>query len=322
MLTEFGWGSAYIVSFLLIMGVGQLCAVFEPKLSVPPLYAALFAIVPAILFAIYIRSFGRPMFVFLLLVMMLLATTELGTDSWIQNIISAVLSSPMKGAMFFVWTSTVMFILRFFAGPIVHRISPLGLLAASAFIATCGLLWLGNAGSSIAMLIAAATLYALGKTFFWPTTLGVVSEQYPRGGALLLSGIGGVGMIAVGTLGAPAIGTLQDHSLSRAVQVRAADLYPKLSVTTRGLFGESQIVSQTKINDLPESEREKIRAIERETKQSALSKIAVLPAIMCICYLGLIAYFRTRGGYQAQILTGHAADDEKFTGGVPGAIEG
>jgi hypothetical protein len=129
-------------------------------------------------------------------------------------------------------------------------------------------------------------------------------------------------MIAVGTLGAPAIGTLQDHSLSRAVQAQAPDLYPKLAVTSQGLFGENQIVSQTKIDELPESEREKIRAIERDTKQSALSKIAVLPAIMCVCYLGLIAYFRTRGGYEAQVLTGHAADDEKFTGGVAGAMEG
>jgi len=47
----------------------------------------------------------------------------------------------------------------------------------------------------------------------------------------------------------------------------------------------------------------------------------VLPAIMCICYVGLIAYFRSRGGYEAKVLTGHAADDEKFTGGVVGPGE-
>jgi len=43
---------------------------------------------------------------------------------------------------------------------------------------------------------------------------------------------------------------------------------------------------------------------------------------MFLCYLALIFYFRTKGGYQAQVLTGHAAEDEKFTGGVPGAVEG
>jgi hypothetical protein len=304
------------------MGVSQLLSVFKIGQPVPPQNALLFAIVPAALFAIYVHSFGRPVFVFLLLVMTLLATTELGTDSWIQNIISSVLKSPMKGAMFFVWTSTIMFVLRFFAGPIVHRISPLGLLAASAAIATCGLLWLGNAGNNIAMLIAAATLYALGKTFFWPTTLGVVSEQYPRGGALLLSGIGGVGMIAVGTLGAPAIGTLQDIGYSQAVQKQEADIYPKVEVTTKGLFKDYQAIDQKKVDELPKPEQDRLAAIGRETKQYTLAKIAVLPAIMCVCYLVLIAYYRSRGGYQAQVLTGHAAKDERFTGGVPGAMEG
>jgi MFS family permease len=322
MLAEFGWASAYIVSFLLIMGIGQLCAVFEPKLSVPPLYAALAAVVPTILFAIYIPSFGRPMFVFLLLVMTLLATTELGTDSWIQNIIGKVLTSPTKGAMFFVWTSTIMFVLRFFAGPIVHRISPLGLLAASAAIAAGGLVWLGNAGTSIAMLFAAATLYALGKTFFWPTTLGVVSEQYPRGGALLLSGIGGVGMIAVGTIGAPAIGTLQDKDFSHAVEQQMVDVYPHVSATKKGLFGEYEYIEKSKVEKLPnETQRNEIDGIERETSQYTLAKIAILPTIMCVCYIGLIAYFRSRGGYEAQVLTGHAAKDEEFTGGYEGPGE-
>ena len=125
------------------------------------------------------------MFVFLMLVMILLATTELGTDGWIQDIMGSVAASDpdRRARWFLVYTSAIMFVLRFFAGPIVHRISPLGLLAVSAAIASVGLYWLGNAGRRIGMLLAAATLYGFGKTFFWPTTLGVVSEQYPRGGA-------------------------------------------------------------------------------------------------------------------------------------------
>ena len=99
------------------------------------------------------------MFVFLLLVMFLLATTELGTDGWIQDIMGSVLEDPVKGTLFFVYTAAIMFVLRFFAGPIVHRISPLGLLAASAAIAAIGLFWLGNAGPSVGVLFLAATLY-------------------------------------------------------------------------------------------------------------------------------------------------------------------
>ena len=189
-------GAAHIVSFLLIMGFSQILTVLNIP-AIPVTYALLVALVPAIAFGLWIRSFGRPMFVFLLLVMFLLATTELGTDSWIQAIIGSVLKSPTSGTWFFIYTASIMFVLRLSAGPIVHRISPLGLLAACAAMASVGLYWLGHAGTSVGMLFAAATLYGVAKTFFWPTTLGTVSEQYPRGGALLLNAMGGVGMIAV-----------------------------------------------------------------------------------------------------------------------------
>lgn len=50
--------------------------------------------------------------------------------------------------------------------------------------------------------ICAATIYALGKTFFWPTMLGVAAERFPKGGALTLNAIGGMGMLSVGVIGA------------------------------------------------------------------------------------------------------------------------
>ena len=187
------------------------------------------------------------MFVFLLLVMFLLATTELGTDSWIQDIIGKVLKNPNSGTWFFIYTASIMFVLRFFAGPIVHKISPLGLLATCAAMAAVGLYWLGNAGTSVAMLFAAATLYGVAKTFFWPTTLGTVSEQYPRGGALLLNAMGGVGMIAVGTIGSPAIGTLQDVDFNRAVAVAAPEVHAKLVAQKDGLFSKYQYIDKTKV---------------------------------------------------------------------------
>jgi MFS family permease len=321
MLEEFGWGSAYIVAFLVIMGVSQVLTVFKlPPISVT--MAMLAAIVPAVLFAIPIRSFGRPMFVALMLVMFLLAATELGTDGWIQEIMGSVLKSPMLGTLFLVYTSAIMFVLRFFAGPIVHRISPLGLLALSAAIACAGLLWLGNAGTGAGVLFLAATLYGFGKTFFWPTTLGVVSEQYPKGGALLLNAISGVGMISVGTIGLPAIGTVQDIDVNQAVMTQAAEIHSQVAATKPGMFREYQFVDPAKVAQLPENQQDQIKTIQAPVKQHALAKIAVLPAIMFVCYLILIVYFKSRGGYQAEVLTGHAAEDKKFTGGVKGAMEG
>jgi MFS family permease len=322
MLSEFGWASAYIVSFLLIMGFSQILTVFDIE-PIKWTHALGYAIIPAALFAIFIHSFGRPMFVFLLLVMFLLATTELGTDGWIQDIMRAVLKSPTSGTLFLVYTALIMFVLRFFAGPIVHRISPLGLLAACAAIASVGLLWLGNAGASVGILFLAATLYGFGKTFFWPTTLGLVSEQYPRGGALLLNAIAGVGMISVGTIGSTAIGTVQDADFNRAVQQELPAVHSQLVQSKQGLFSEYEYVNKAKAAELTitAEQSSELDRLESETKQQALTKIAILPAIMCVCYLVLIAYFRSRGGYQAEVLTGHAARDEKFTGGVKGPVE-
>lgn len=322
MLREFGWGSAYIVSFLIIMGVSQVLTVF----SWPPIdwkSALMIAIAPAAAFGIYVRgAFGRPMFVFLLLIMFLLATTELGTDGWIQDIMGSVLQDRAMGTWFIVYTSAIMFVLRFFAGPIVHRISPLGLLAASSILAVGGLVWLGNAGAAAAVLFLAATLYGFGKSFFWPTTLGVVSEQYPRGGALLLNAVTGVGMIAVGTIGGPYIGTIQDADFNRVVKQEAPAAHALVGATKEGMFSNYEFVDKTKFDALDDDQTATLAELERSTKQHALAKIAVLPAIMLLCYLGLIAYFRSRGGYQAEVLTGHSAIDERFTGGTLAPGEG
>ncbi len=109
-----------------------------------------------------------------------LATTELGTDSWITSLMTPEMQKiRLQGGWVLVYTSVIKAVLRFYSGPIVHRFSPLGLLAVSALIAAIGLYSLSySAGVAI---IIAATIYALGKTFFWGTMLGVVSEQYPKG---------------------------------------------------------------------------------------------------------------------------------------------
>ena len=158
-------------------------------------------------------------------------------------------------------------------------------------------------------MFLAATLYGVGKTFFWPTTLGLVSEQYPRGGALLLNAISGVGMIAVGTLGGPPIGTLQDVDFNRALAAAAPAIHERVAAEKEGLFSKYQFVDKSKLDaaGLTVDQLDKLSALESRTKQHALAKIAVLPVIMCVCYLGLILYFRSRGGYEAEVLTGHAA---------------
>jgi MFS family permease len=302
MLHEFGWGSCFIVCFFVVFALDSVfvsLGVYTQTISWTR--ALIIAAVPTIAFAAAYRSFGRPMFVFLLLVMILLATTELGVDSWITNLMTPVLAqfSQYGGLMLLVYTSFIMFVLRFFAGPIVHRISPLGLLATCAALASVGLFWIANAGSSAAMIFAAGTLYGIGKTFFWPTTLGVVTEQFPRGGAMTINAIAGVGMISVGVLGGPILGAIQDNALDE--RLRAAD--PAIHARVAGepataYLMRYQPVDRSKVAALPEPARKVVDDITTQNSQQTLSTFAILPAIMFFCYIGLILYFRARGGYR------------------------
>ncbi len=174
----------------------------------------------------YATGFHRgPVLLLVLLVThALVGYVELGTDSWISKITGAIMASPTNGTLLFVYTSSLMFILRFFAGPIVERTSPLGLLLVSAVLGAVGLTLLGNA-TSVLFCVLAATVYACGKTFLWPTMLAVASEQFPRGGAITIGAMGGIGMLSAGLLGGPAIGFQQDKYASENLREASAAVY-------------------------------------------------------------------------------------------------
>ncbi|MDH3583285.1 MAG: hypothetical protein OER86_03635, partial [Phycisphaerae bacterium] len=305
-----------------------------------------------IAFGAYTRSAGRPLMFLLVLIMMPLATTEIGTDGWITGIMEGVFEMTpeevtaaggtenvlvLNGKPYtlhpgwvLVYTSAIMMVLRFVAGPIVHALSPLGLLAVSAILAIVGLITLSTA--TAAMIFVAATLYALGKTFFWPTMLGVVAEQTPKGGALTLNAISGIGMLAVGTLGFPYIGALQADK-----QIEAVMTSPEAKKVPGLVVGEELKAVQEKkiyeiipyetidpdkfaaaVGTLPAAEQKKIGEAIGKSNQKALADMAIFPGIMLGGYILLILYFKSKGGYQAEVLAGHAAEDEKFTGGVEG----
>jgi hypothetical protein len=195
------------------------------------------------------------------------------------------------------------------------------LLAVSALLAILGLVFLSKTAG--AAIFAAATLYGLGKTFFWPTMLGVVSEQFPKGGALTLNATGGVGMLAAGVLGFPFIGLLQEKATTADLQEKQPALYAQVKADKekQSVFGPYESIDPEKQAKLPEAESKVVTEVTDEAKKAALATMAIFPTIMLVCYLILIAYFRSKGGYKAQVLTGHAAHDEEFTGGVSGPVE-
>jgi MFS family permease len=143
------------------------------------------------------REAGRPLFILLFICMWMTAATELGPDQWFPSVMSAL--TGLEGILFLVYTAGLMFVLRFYAGPLAHRISPLGMLVGCSVLSAIGLYWLGSlqAGVSPVIAFAAATVFGVGKSYFWPTMIGVTAEQFPRGGALLISLMGGAGMLSV-----------------------------------------------------------------------------------------------------------------------------
>jgi MFS family permease len=316
MLAEFGILGALVAFPLIVREVGSDFGASNTA------QIAIAAIV-VVAFGAFARSLGRPIFIFLLLIMFPLATTELGTDGWITSLMSPEMEAlGYNAAWVLVYTSAIMLVLRFFAGPIVHKLSPLGLLATCAVLAACGLIFLSKATGMT--IFAAATLYGVGKSFFWPTMLGVVSEQFPKGGALTLNATGGVGMLAVGVLGAPFIGLLQENALSSDLKKQQPALYAQVKADQEkvSVFGSYEPVDPDKIAALPPAEQTTVKTIDESAKKGALATMAIFPCIMFVCYLILIIYFRSRGGYEAQVLTGHAAKDAEFTGGTTGPGEG
>jgi len=195
------------------------------------------------------------------------------------------------------YTSLLMMILRFCSGPILHKLSPIGVLAGSSAIAALGLVALSSA-SGAGLIFAAATLYAVGKTFFWPTMLGVVSEQCPKGGALTLNATGGVGMLGVGVIGAMLLGNMQDTTLDSTIRTKAPEIHAKVMMDKTGLFGAYKAIDETKVAAISDAEKKTLTAAKGGVQQATLAKVAIFPVLMLLCYLGLFFYFRSRGGYK------------------------
>jgi MFS family permease len=337
MLSEFGILGAAVVGFLVALQLIDFFSVGVDLGTGMKVFFILIGVAIVAAFGLYTRAIGRPLMFILVLIMMPLATTEIGTDGWITGIMEGVAAGKFDPGWVLVYTSAIMMVLRFFAGPIVHSLSPLGLLALSSVLAIVGLLTLSF--TSGAMIFVAATLYGVGKTFFWPTMLGVVAEQTPKGGALTLNAISGIGMLTVGTLGFPFIGTLQSAKQIDAVaQSEVAQEVPGLvidgkvtTVTDKSIY---EIIKYQAIDDVAFDQAvaaiggdkssqvaAELKTVRAASNQGALGSMAIFPTIMLTLYVCLIFYFKSKGGYTAEVLTGHAAEDEKFTGGVEGPAD-
>jgi MFS family permease len=199
----------------------------------------------------------RPGFLLMVACMVMTAATELGPMQWVPNILS---NAGVSGILVLVWITGLMAVGRMFAGPFVHSLSPIGMLTASAVLSAIGLYTMSQ--STGTMLFVAATIFAIGVCFFWPTMLGFVAENYPKTGAMGLAIMGGVGMLSASQV-VPLIGRFYDQGLA-----------------TRG------VVPGTDPTQIP-------LAIQAGAGLDALGKVAIVPVILTVIF-AVIAVMRKK----------------------------
>ena len=264
----------------------------------------------------------------------LVGAVELGTDGWIQNITGNILTEG-EGKILFVFTSMVMFSLRFCADFIEKKLglSPMGILVVCAVLACAGLL-LTSLVKTFLFALVALGVYAIGKTFFWPTMLAVASDRFPRTGAVAISIMGGIGMMSAGLIGAPGLGYAKDRFAGEALREEKPALFDEYKADKPSAFlffapstaiaGKKLGAIQDKLsaareelakqgNTDPSAALEKLSPDERavfaasiEGDRRTLVADAVIPATMAVIYLLLLIYFKSIGGYKAI----HLADED------------
>ena len=212
------------------------------------------------------RELLNPLFLVLFCSMFLTAATELAPGQWVDFALSRTVHMP--GILLLVYVSALMFVMRHFAGPLVHRLSSIGLLWVSCLMGSLGLVALSVANSPITGLLA-ATVWGTGVCYMWPTMLATASERFPRGGALLMGLMGTAGTLSI-----------------RFVLPMMGSIYDAKKIEVAG--GEAAFAALQ-----PGPELERVLGIAAQTSFRA---VAVLPAILLVVFGGIWLYDRRRGG--------------------------
>ena len=254
-------------------------------------------------------SIGSILLFILFITHALVGAVELGTDGWIQNITGNLFTSE-EGKALFLWTSLIMFGLRFCAHFIEKtlKLSPIGLLFACSAIAAIGLNLASGMNTFPAALIALG-IYAVGKTFFWPTMLAVVGDRFPSSGAVAMSIMGGIGMLSAGLIGGPGLGYSKDRFAGAELQKQDPALFAEYKAEKPSLFLNIEKTSALGL-DAKKLGAAKAAKESRTPAQQAvvmadqmgdrqtLKADAYIPAAMAVIYLLLFFYFKSIGGYR------------------------
>jgi hypothetical protein len=253
----------------------------------------------------------------------LVGAVELGTDGWIQNITGNLFTSE-QGKYLFLWTSAIMFGLRFCAHWLETKLklSPIGLLLACSVLAFIGLT-LAVKMETFAMAMVALGIYAIGKTFFWPTMLAVVGDRFPHTGAIAMSIMGGIGMMSAGLIGTPGLGYAKDRFTGESLQTSEPALYAEykaekpstfLNIPATAAYGlDGKKLAEAKgAADKSDAQKAVVLA-DQKGDRATLKADSFIPLIMAGIYLLMFLYFKTIGGYKPLSI-------EQMSGGVEGPV--
>ncbi len=208
----------------------------------------------------------RPFFIVWFLSMFFTAASELAPGQWVDLALTRTVG--MQGIWLLIYVSGLMFVMRHFAGPMAHKLSPVGLLWVSCLLASAGLVLLSIANSPITGLLA-ATVWGTGVCYMWPTMLAGASERFPRGGALLMGLMGTAGTLSIYYI-LPQMGKIFDHSKIQAAGGEEA---------FRALGGVE------------------LHRVLTIASQTSFRYVAVLPAVLLVVFGAIWIYDKSRGGY-------------------------
>ncbi|WP_313807063.1 MFS transporter [Sphingobium sp.] len=291
MIAEAGWMSAFIVTGLMTLEIGRV-------LGLSPLAQGIMVAVATCAFGLWSRSAGRPLYIVLVLLMIPLAITELSTDSWISSLLAPELGRiGFHSGWVLVLTAAVVFLVRLLAGSVIAIFGPFLTLALASGASAAGLYTL--AGAHGAGIVGAAILYGIGKSFFWGTSLAIVSDRFPRGGAVTINVTAGVGMLAAGIVGSVLLGAVQDRSTTAALSVydsrNATSLHQRYTEERpASILGRYRALDEAALAAAPASERATVTTIVENSKLAALRDVALLPVLTMCAYLALALIYRRR----------------------------
>lgn len=211
----------------------------------------------------------KPLFLFMLICMLGTAITELFTNQWVGVLLQQVTKSSI---LVVALVAAVQALCRSVAGPVVHKVSPAGLLLASAIISAIGLYMLSSlTGGAI---FVGAIIFGVGVAYFWPTMLGFVAENIPKSGALGINLLGGAGMFAV-SIYMFFMGGYYDNLIAAALPAGASmDAYRSAAPGT----AEAAAYAQAQVTAGPQ----------------VIKMTNIIPLILVFAFLILFIYMRSR----------------------------